>query len=109
MADYLIVGGGMNGAAAARAIREVDAQGNITILGEEPHRPYSRPPLSKALWKGEAEEKIWLELPPGVELVQGRAVSIDRAAREVKLADGSARSYRKLLLATGGTPRRLPF
>src|SRR6266852_6741032 len=84
MSDYLIVGGGMTAAAAARGIREVDAKGSIAILGEEPHRPYARPPLSKALWQGKPEESVWLELPAGVELLSGRrAVAIDRKERRV--------------------------
>jgi NADPH-dependent 2,4-dienoyl-CoA reductase/sulfur reductase-like enzyme len=110
MADHLIVGGGMTAAAAARGIREVDAKGSIAILGEEPHRPYARPPLSKALWQGKPEESVWLELPAGVELLSGRrAISIDRKAKRVLDDRGAAYSYRKLLLATGGLPRRLPY
>ena len=110
MGDYLIVGGGMTAAAAARGIREVDATGSIAILGEEPHRPYARPPLSKALWQGKLEESVWLELPAGVELLSGRrAIAIDRKERRVLDDRGAAHGYRKLLLATGGLPRRLPY
>ena len=51
---YLIVGGGMAADAAARGIRERDAQGSIGLVGEEPSPPYARPPLSKGLWFGKS-------------------------------------------------------
>ena len=57
--DYLIVGGGVAAEAAVHGIREVDAKGRIGLIGAESHPPYDRPPLSKALWKGDAEETIW--------------------------------------------------
>ncbi len=107
---YLIVGGGMTAAAVERGVREVDAKGSITLIGDEPHRPYARPPLSKALWQGKPEESVWLEQPAGVEVLTGRrAMSIDRAARRVADDRGESHGYRKLLLATGGSPRRLPY
>src|SRR3954447_5204615 len=111
MPDYLIVGGGMTAAAAAKGIREVDAKGSIVILSAETHQPYQRPPLSKALWtQGKPEESVRIELPPGVEVLAGRrAVSIDRKARTVRDERGADHSYRKLLLATGGAPKKLPF
>ena len=56
---YLIAGGGMTGDAAVRGIRELDATGAIGMIGAEPDPPYARPPLSKALWKGEALESVW--------------------------------------------------
>ena len=72
---YLIVGGGLTGDAACRGIRELDADGAITLVGDEPHPPYARPPLSKALWKGDKESTIWrgtAEL--GVDLQLGRRI-----------------------------------
>jgi len=51
--DYLIVGAGMTADAAAKALRSGDAQASIGIVGDEPQPPYERPPLSKALWKGD--------------------------------------------------------
>jgi hypothetical protein len=57
--NYLLVGGGMTAAAAAQGIREIDTVGTIGIVGAEPHPPYSRPPLSKGLWKGESRDAIW--------------------------------------------------
>ena len=107
---YLIAGGGMSAAAAAKGIREVDRSGSIGILAAEPHRPYQRPPLSKALWQGKPEEGVFIDLPAGALLLQGRrAVSIDRAAHRVLDDRGEEHGYRKLLLATGGSPRKLPF
>ncbi|MGE5236923.1 MAG: NAD(P)/FAD-dependent oxidoreductase [Acidobacteriota bacterium] len=106
---YLIVGGGMSADAAARGIREVDASGSIGLIGAEPDPPYSRPPLSKALWKGEPFESIWKGTEElGVELHLGeRAVALDVAGRSVRTASGREYGYQKLLLATGGEPRRI--
>ena len=76
---YLIVGGGLTADAACKGIRERDPDGAIVVVGDEPHPPYLRPPLSKALWKGDDESTIWrgtAEL--GVELRLGRR---DRRAR----------------------------
>src|SRR5207247_1194127 len=56
---YLMVGGGMTADAAAQALHKADPAGSIGLISAEPHPPYDRPPLSKALWKGEPEEKIW--------------------------------------------------
>lgn len=107
--SYLIVGGGMTADAAASGIRAVDSSGSIGLLGAEPHPPYNRPPLSKALWKGEPEEKIWRKTEAsGVVLHLGcRAVAIDPRGKTVTDARGDTYRYGKLLLATGGTPRRL--
>ena len=109
--QYLILGGGMTAAAAADGIREVDATGPIGIISAETNPPYNRPPLSKGLWKGDPLNSIWrkmtgkpAELHLGClisEIVPGKQQVIDNA--------GNIFSYGKLLLATGGTPRRLPF
>jgi 3-phenylpropionate/trans-cinnamate dioxygenase ferredoxin reductase subunit len=105
--DYLIVGGGMTAAAAASGIRDVDTDGSITIVSDEPHPPYKRPWLSKKLWQGGDESKIWVDLPD-VELVSDRRiVSLDLGARTATDDRGDEYRYGKLLLATGGTPRRL--
>jgi NADPH-dependent 2,4-dienoyl-CoA reductase/sulfur reductase-like enzyme len=107
---YVLVGAGMTGHAAAQGIRSVDADGSIALLGEEPVGPYARPPLTKGLWSGQEEASIWLPPVPGVSSRTGaRVVGIDRAARRVTLDGGEAIGYERLLLATGGTPRRLPF
>ena len=106
---YVIVGGGMTGDAAVKGIREVDAEGTIALIGSEPHRPYKRPPLTKALWKGTPLEKIWLQTPEeNVDfLVEHTISSLDVANRLVIDDRGTEYAYERLLLATGGTPRTL--
>src|SRR5438105_9131727 len=107
---YVIVGAGMTAHAAAQGIRELDQQGTITMLGGEPHPPYARPPLSKALWKGQAEDSVWLAPVAELKLLSSRrAMSIDRNGHRVIDDRGESHPYDKLLLATGGTPRRLPY
>jgi 3-phenylpropionate/trans-cinnamate dioxygenase ferredoxin reductase component len=107
---YLIVGGGMTGHAAAAAIRELDPDGAIAMISAEADRPYARPPLSKGLWLGKEEASIWLPAVPGLDFVRGRrAVALDVARRELRDDAGEGWRYEKLLLATGGRPRRLPF
>jgi 3-phenylpropionate/trans-cinnamate dioxygenase ferredoxin reductase component len=107
---YVVIGGGMTGHAAAQGIRSADASGSIVLLGEEPVGPYARPPLTKGLWTGQEEGSIWLPAVGGVSSRTGaRVVAIDRASRRVALDGGETVGYERLLLATGGTPRRLPF
>ena len=107
MADYtyLIVGGGMTGDAACRGIRDHDMDGSIGLFGREPHEPYARPPLTKALWKGKEEDSIWRGTSElGVELHPGREIaSVDLDARTATDDGGTAHSYERLLLATGGS------
>ena len=88
---YLIIGGGMTAAAALKGIREVDAHGSIGLLTTDTHRPYARPPLSKALWKGQTTvEKIMSKIPDGVDLHMGcTAQALDVAAKQV--TDGEAK------------------
>ncbi|HEY6809070.1 MAG TPA: NAD(P)/FAD-dependent oxidoreductase, partial [Gemmatimonadales bacterium] len=107
---HIVVGGGMTAAAAVRGIRERDPQGTIALVGTETHPPYNRPPLSKALWKGDAETTVWRpDDTAGAELVLGRRItSIDAAARRLTDDRGETYEYERLLLATGGAPRRLP-
>jgi 3-phenylpropionate/trans-cinnamate dioxygenase ferredoxin reductase component len=108
---YLIVGGGLTADGACKGIREVDPHGTIVLVGEEPHAPYSRPPLSKALWKGEAENTIWRGTEElGVDLRLGRRiVALELEERVATDSEGGRYHYERLLLATGGRPRRLPF
>jgi 3-phenylpropionate/trans-cinnamate dioxygenase ferredoxin reductase component len=107
--DYLIVGGGMTADAAAHGIRREDTKGTIAIVGAEPHASYNRPPLSKALWKGDPVDSIWRNTDEtGAEQVRGRRiVRVDAAARRATDDSGTVYEYGKLLLATGGRPRRL--
>jgi 3-phenylpropionate/trans-cinnamate dioxygenase ferredoxin reductase subunit len=108
---YLIVGGGLTADSACKGIREHDPDGPILVVGEEPDPPYLRPPLSKGLWKGDEESTIWRGTEKlGVELRLGRRiVALDLGAHVVTDDGGESYGYEKLLLATGGRPRRLPF
>ena len=104
---YLIVGGGMTGDAAVKGIREQDAEGRIVLVGAEQHPPYKRPPLSKKLWAGGEESSIWKNTE-GADLVLGRRiVSLDLDRRRATDDQGGEYAYEKVLLATGGSPRRL--
>lgn len=107
---YLIVGGGMTADAACKGIRSVDPDRSITLVGEEEHPPYARPPLSKALWQGKDEEVIWRGTEEhGVDLRLARAiVSLDLDRRRATDDRGETYAYERLLLATGGRPRPLP-
>ena len=112
--DHVIVGAGWGGGNIARAYREAGGRGSLLLLGAEPHAPYQRPPLTKAYLRGEEEAEAALVVPPewwheqGVELRTGCEVTaIDRAAREVELADGERVGYGRLALATGAAPRPL--
>ncbi|HXD83469.1 MAG TPA: FAD-dependent oxidoreductase [Rudaea sp.] len=109
--DHLIIGGGMTADAAAKAIRESDAKASIGLVGDESHPPYERPPLSKALWKDKAVESIDLGTgKSGATLHLGRRiVALDRAAHTARDDRGDTYRYRKLLLATGASSRKLPF
>src|SRR3989442_419731 len=108
---YLIVGGGMTADAAAQALHEADPAGSVGLISAEPHPPYDRPPLSKALWKGESEEKIWRKTAAtGATLHLGRRITaIDPSGRSATDDRGTKYRFTKLLLATGGAPRRLPL
>lgn len=109
--DYLIIGAGMAASAAALAIREFDRQAGIVFLGSEPDRPYARPPLSKGLWRGDPVDGIW-RLPPDFDAhvqLDRTAVSLDRVGHLVRDDAGTEWHYKKLLIASGGSPRRLPF
>jgi 3-phenylpropionate/trans-cinnamate dioxygenase ferredoxin reductase subunit len=108
---YLIIGGGMTADAAARGIREVDSSGSVGIIGAEENPPYARPPLSKALWKGDDLDTIWKNTAEtGVTLHLGhQAKRLDLQRKTVADDRGTEYTFEKLLLATGGTPRRLPF
>ena len=106
---YLIVGAGMTGDMAAKGIREHDSEGSITMVGADPHPPYKRPLLTKGLWQGAPEEKLWREPAESVELVTGRrVVSLDLAAHTATGDTGEEYSWEKLLLATGARPREIP-
>jgi NADPH-dependent 2,4-dienoyl-CoA reductase/sulfur reductase-like enzyme len=108
---YLIIGGGMTGDAAARGIRKIDTEGTIGLLSAESDPPYNRPPLTKGLWKGRPLERIFRKTDTlNVSLHLGcTAQTLDPKNRWVTDSKGNVFTYEKLLLATGGFPRRLPF
>jgi NADPH-dependent 2,4-dienoyl-CoA reductase/sulfur reductase-like enzyme len=108
---YLIVGGGLTADAACKGIRERDPNGTIGVVADEAHPPYARPPLTKALWKGDDEDTIWCGTSDlGVELKLGRTIlSLDLLVHEATDDAGETYAYERLLLAGGGRPRRLPF
>ena len=110
---FLVIGAGQAAARAAKAMRSAGFEGAVTIIGAEPHAPYERPMLSKALLLA-PDAPVPFVFPPqtyadlAIELRTGcAAVAIDRRARTVSLADGSALPYDRLMLATGGRLRRL--
>jgi 3-phenylpropionate/trans-cinnamate dioxygenase ferredoxin reductase subunit len=112
---FVIVGGGLAGAKAAEALRDQGFVGDIVLVADESDRPYERPPLSKDYLAGKAErDSVFVHSESwyaenNVDLRRGvAATAIDRAAHEVKLADGTTVKYDKLLLATGSSPRQLP-
>jgi NAD(P)H-nitrite reductase large subunit len=108
---YLIVGGGMAAKAAVTELRDADPNRSIGMITAESELPYDRPPLSKALWTGSKQlDDIFLKMPPEVDFLRGRRVKqLDPGAKQVLDDQGSAYTYDRLLLATGTTPRRLPF
>lgn len=110
----VIIGGGLAGAKAAVALKDGGFEGSLTIVGDEPHPPYERPPLSKEYLQGSSEADDMLVVPTtwydqhGVTRLQGVAAErIDREAMQVHLAEGQQLAYDALIIATGASPRRL--
>ena len=108
---YLIVGGGLAGDGAVRGIRELDAYGSIGMFSMELDPPYTRPNLSKGLWKGRPLEKIWRNTETmNVELILNRKITeLDIKKKCIRDELGEEYTFDKLLLATGGSPTHLPF
>src|SRR6185312_14361505 len=111
----VIVGASLAGLRAAEALRDRGFDGDLTLIGDEPYRPYDRPPLSKQVLQGlwEPEQTLFrkkdgydalaLDMRLGV-----RAVSVDLRARRVALADGTFADYDRLIITTGARVRTLP-
>ena len=110
----VIIGAGESGARVAIALREQGFAGSVTLIGEERHAPYERPPLSKAAlfgedpptppYIGDAQRLSELDIETAFGVA---ATAIDRKARCVRLSDGADVPYDKLVLATGARARRL--
>ncbi|MBN3791294.1 phenylpropionate dioxygenase ferredoxin reductase subunit [Burkholderia sp. Ac-20353] len=111
----MIVGAGQAGATAAAELRRRGFEGRIVLIGDEPHLPYERPPLSKdvllkpddarvALFPASFYDEQRIELRLGT-----RVATIDPAQRRLALGDGTSLGFDKLLLATGARVRRLPM
>lgn len=111
---YVLIGG-MAAVFAAQSIRELDKEGNIILIGDEPHPPYDRPPLSKQMlakddYQPDDAYSKFDDFYPKNQIELRRAVSVtavDRNARSVTTTDGHTYRYEKLLLATGARPRAL--
>jgi 3-phenylpropionate/trans-cinnamate dioxygenase ferredoxin reductase subunit len=111
---YVIIGGGLAGNAAAEAIRRRDKTGRVMVICAEPHLPYDRVPLSKDYLLGKIErQQVFLKNPRFYEhnsievLLHNPATALDVAQQYVTLTSGQQLGFDKLLLATGGRPRRL--
>ena len=112
---YVIVGGGLAATAAIDAIRRRDKTGRLVLIGAEPHLPYDRVPLSKDYLLGRMEREHVFLRPPRfyerhrVERILGQSATVlDPNRNTITLDDGRQIPFQKLLMATGGRPRRLP-
>ena len=115
MRRIVIVGASLAGLRAAETLRDRGFDGTLTLVGDEPHRPYDRPPLSKQVLQGTWEpeqtffrrkdgyDALGLDMRLGV-----RATSVDLGARRVTLSDGTYADYDRLIIATGARVRTLP-
>jgi NADPH-dependent 2,4-dienoyl-CoA reductase/sulfur reductase-like enzyme len=113
---YIIVGGGLAGASAVEGIREHDRAGTIALFGKEKRLPYERPPLSKGLWLGKTKLE---DLPVHDDVfytshdvrlyLNVEVTDINPSKHQVLDNNGNRYTYEKLLIATGGSPRTLPF
>ena len=112
----VIIGGGLAGATAADTLRSEGYTGPVTILADETEIPYQRPPLSKGFLAGKEDGDVLLPYPANwypehnVTVRTGTAATaIDAAGHTVSLSDGGSLTYAKLLIATGASPRVIPF
>lgn len=113
--NILIVGGGHAAAQLCGSLVEKKFQGQVTLICEESHLPYQRPPLSKSFIKGTEEQpaliraESWFAQSQIETLTNTRVDSIDRDNRRVRLANGDYLTYDTLVLATGTRARSLPW
>lgn len=109
-----VIGAGHAGGETAFSLRQQGYAGPLTVIGDEAHVPYQRPPLSKAYLKGECEaQSLYLRQQAAYEkaniglMLSRRVERIERASKKLVLDDGRELSYSKLALATGGRARRM--
>jgi 3-phenylpropionate/trans-cinnamate dioxygenase ferredoxin reductase subunit len=108
-----VIGASLAGAKAAEAARDTGFDGRIVLVGDERGAPYERPPLSKAVLRGEKDPDSTRVHPDGfyaahdIELVHDRATGLDLGAHRVELAGGDGIAFDTAVLATGAAPRRL--
>ncbi len=112
----VIVGGGLAAQRCAETLRRSGYGGRLTMVCSEPHRPYDRPPLSKAVLGGDQAAEALAFRPTewygeqSIDLLLGvRASSLCPETRRLGLSDGTVIPFHKLLVATGGRPRTLPL
>jgi 3-phenylpropionate/trans-cinnamate dioxygenase ferredoxin reductase component len=112
---FVIVGASLAGAKAAEALRGQGFDGRILLIGDEPERPYERPPLSKGYLQGKQDRDTIFVHPEqwyadqAIDLRRETLVTeLDRDRHTVTLSGGERIGYDKLLLTTGASPRRLP-
>ena len=111
----VVVGGSLAGLRAAEALRQKGFEGTLSLVGAENREPYDRPPLSKDVLAGRWEPGQTALARDGLaplelDLHLGcRATGLDPAAREIELEDGRRLGFDGLVIATGATPRTLPF
>jgi NADPH-dependent 2,4-dienoyl-CoA reductase/sulfur reductase-like enzyme len=113
--NVVVVGASLAGLRAVEALRTGGFEGSITVIGDEAHVPYDRPPLSKRLLSGDWEpDRIALRRPDDMGSLDATwrqgvaATGLNLATGEVRLADGEAVPFEGLIVATGSTPRKMP-
>ena len=109
----VIVGGGLAAARTAEQLRRSEFSGRITIVSDETHLPYDRPPLSKEVLRKEVDDvalkpRAYYDENDIILRLGSAATSLDTAAQTVTLADGTLLVYDELVIATGLVPRRIP-
>jgi NADPH-dependent 2,4-dienoyl-CoA reductase/sulfur reductase-like enzyme len=109
--DYLIIGGGMAADAAVTTLAAQDPQGKIGLVSTESDPPYDRPPLTKGLWKDQDLGAVWRQSARAAAMLHlsRRIERLDVDGKQAVDGEGQVYAFDKLLLATGGRPRRLPF
>lgn len=114
--SVVVIGAGQAASQLVASLRSEGFKGSITVIGEETHLPYQRPPLSKAYLKGEiAADRLFIKPQEfyneaGCTLLLGKtATAVDRKARQVTLGDGTRIPYTRLVFATGSRVRKLPI